>query len=65
MEYEVDGTKKKLSVCERGFAPGELLLMFRMAGFQVDHIGGGTAGNWGNRPIELDEYELMVLARKH
>lgn len=65
MEYEVAGIKKTLPVCERGFAPGELLLMFRMTGFQVDHIGGGTAGNWGKRPIELDEYELMVLARKH
>ena len=28
------------------------------------YLGGGTAGNWGYRPIDLDEYELMVIARK-
>lgn len=25
---------------------------------------GGTAGNWGRRQLELDEIELMVVARK-
>jgi SAM-dependent methyltransferase len=49
---------------ERGFVPTELVLLFRMAGLQVLHIWGGTAGNWGRRPIDLDEIELMVLAVK-
>jgi len=35
-----------------------------MTGFEVIHIGGGTAGNWGIRPVELDEYELMAIVRK-
>jgi len=25
---------------------------------------GGTAGNWGRRPLDLDEIEIMILARK-
>jgi Na+-translocating ferredoxin:NAD+ oxidoreductase RnfD subunit len=28
------------------------------------HIWGGTAGNWGRRPLDLDEMEMMVVARK-
>jgi len=27
-------------------------------------IWGGTAGNWGKRPIDLDEIEIMVVARQ-
>jgi hypothetical protein len=38
--------------------------MLRMAGFTVEHIWGGTAGNWGRRPLLMDEMELMVLARR-
>jgi len=53
-----------LPVRERGYVPTELVLLFRMAGFQVEHIWGGTAGNWGRRPLELDEMEIMVVARK-
>ena len=49
---------------EKGFVPTELTLLFRMAGLNVEHIWGGTAGNWGKRAIELDEYELMVVGRK-
>lgn len=49
---------------ERGFVPTELILLFQMAGLQVLNIWGGTAGNWGHRRIDLDEMEIMVLARK-
>jgi hypothetical protein len=30
----------------------------------VLNIWGGTAGNWGRRKIDLDEIEIMVVARK-
>ena len=63
-EYHTPAGKKSISVTERAFAPAELLLMLRTSGFFVNHIGGGTAGNWGIRPIQLDEYEIMVIARK-
>lgn len=49
---------------ERGFVPTELILLFQMAGLQVLNIWGGTAGNWGRRRIDLDEMEIMVLARQ-
>ncbi|MEW6251900.1 MAG: class I SAM-dependent methyltransferase [Planctomycetota bacterium] len=49
---------------ERGFVPTELVLLFAAAGLEVQHIWGGTAGNWGRRPIDLDEFEIMVVARK-
>jgi hypothetical protein len=34
------------------------------AGFRVDHLYGGTAGDWGKRPLRLDEIEMMVLAHR-
>lgn len=49
---------------ERGFVATELRLLFQLAGLEVLGLWGGTAGNWGRRRIELDEMELMVLARR-
>ncbi len=51
-------------VTERAFVPTELVLLCRMAGLTVLNIWGGTAGNWGRRKIDLDEIEIMVVARK-
>lgn len=59
-----DGVAKSVTIRERGYAPTELALMCRVAGLEVQHVGGGTAGNWGHRPVDLDEFELMVIARK-
>jgi SAM-dependent methyltransferase len=52
------------SMRERGFVPTELVLLFGLSGLGVLHLWGGTAGNWGRRGIELDEYEIMVVAQK-
>jgi len=30
----------------------------------VVSMWGGTAGNWGRRPLDLDEMEIMIVARK-
>jgi ubiquinone/menaquinone biosynthesis C-methylase UbiE len=49
---------------ERGFVATELALLFRLAGLSVVNIWGGTAGNWGRRTLDLDEYEIMVVATK-
>jgi len=49
---------------EHGFVIPELRMMLETAGFEVAHIGGGTAGNWGIRRVELDEYELMAIGKK-
>lgn len=54
----------EITIRERGFVVPELRLMLRVTGFEVAHIGGGTAGNWAIRPLELDEYEILALANK-
>lgn len=64
IEIETPDGKKTFLSRERGFLPSELFLMMRLAGFEIEHIGGGTAGNWSRRPVELDEMEIMVMAKK-
>jgi len=49
---------------ERSFTPTELRLIFREAHLPILHMWGGTAGNWGRRPIDLDEFEIMIVAQK-
>jgi cyclopropane fatty-acyl-phospholipid synthase-like methyltransferase len=64
MDYQTKVGKKIVMMRERSYTPTELRLLFELAGFEVRHIWGGTAGNWGRRPIDLDEIEIMVVARK-
>jgi SAM-dependent methyltransferase len=64
MEWEAPGGMQSVTVRERGYVPTELRLLCEMAGFEVEHVGGGTAGDWGRRPVKLDEIELMVIARR-
>lgn len=49
---------------ERVFVPTELRLMAQIAGLEVLHIWGGTAGAWNRGPVDLDEYELMLVGQK-
>jgi len=53
-----------IAVRERAFVPTELELLCRLAGLTVVSMWGGTAGNWGRRPLDLDEMEIMLVARK-
>jgi len=53
-----------VAVRERGFVGTELRLLFRLAGLSVVNMWGGTAGNWGRRTLDLDEYEIMIVATK-
>ena len=64
MEWEDADGPHSLAARERGYVPTELVLLLRFAGFAVEHVWGGTAGNWGRRPVDLDEYEIMVVARR-
>ena len=63
-EYDTPTGKLSAALQERGFTPTELVLLLRAAGFEVEHIWGGTAGRWGRRKVELDEMEIMVVGRK-
>ena len=53
-----------IAVRERGFVATELILLFRLAGMSVLNTWGGTAGNWRRKTLDLDEIEIMVVARK-
>lgn len=53
-----------VNVRERGFVMPELRLILQIIGFEVEHIGGGSAGAWAMRPLELDEYEIMAIVNK-
>lgn len=55
---------ERTSLSERHFVPTELVLLFALAGIEVTDMWGGTAGNWGRRPIDPDEYEIMVVGQK-
>lgn len=51
-------------VRERAFVPTELTLLFGLAGMSVLKMWGGTAGNWSRECLDLDEVEIMIVARK-
>ena len=63
-ECQAPGNTGPHRLKERAFVPTELVLLFAWAGLEVTDIWGGTAGNWGKRPIALDEIEIMVVGRK-
>ncbi|MEQ1820975.1 MAG: methyltransferase domain-containing protein [Fimbriimonadaceae bacterium] len=53
-----------LHIHERLFIPPELVALLRHAGFEVLHLWGGTAGEWGQRNLKLDEVEMMAVCRR-
>jgi cyclopropane fatty-acyl-phospholipid synthase-like methyltransferase len=64
MEVETPEGLMPIVVREKKYLPQDLKRLCQQAGFQVLHLWGGTAGNWGRRMVELDEMEVMVVARK-
>lgn len=45
-------------VREKGYTAPELTLLFQQAGFKVEHIWGGTAGNWGKENLNWTKSKL-------
>jgi len=64
MEWDSETGRRATVVREHGHRPEELRALFATAGFSIEHVGGGTAGNWGYRPLEPDEYEIMLIAER-
>jgi SAM-dependent methyltransferase len=62
--WETPAGSRTIPGRQRVYVPTELALLFRLAGFEVEHIWGGSAGSFGRRPIDLDDWELMVVARR-
>ncbi len=63
-ELGSEADRHLVHVRERMFIPPELVAMLRFVGFEVEHVWGGTAGEWGQRPLKLDEIEAMYVCRK-
>ncbi len=63
-EWDLPDGMRIMNIRERLFIAPEVVRMLQDAGFRVDHVYGGTAGNWGRRPLMLDEVEAMYVSRK-
>lgn len=64
MEWDTPAGKRRITAKERGWFPADLRRTLEEVGFRVDYLGGGTAGRWGRRPLELDEYEIMAIVTR-
>jgi cyclopropane fatty-acyl-phospholipid synthase-like methyltransferase len=60
----IDVAGKKYQGIERAYIVPELLKMHAAVGLDVLHVYGGTAGNWGRRPLDIDEMEVMLISKK-
>lgn len=63
-EFALPEGRVAKEVYERLFIAPELVRILKASGFHVDNVWGGTAGQWGQRPINLDEVEAMYVCRK-
>lgn len=63
-EWQTPEGKKSILVKEHRYLPSELVRYLRQVGFAVEHVWGGAAGRWARRMLELDEAEIMIVARK-
>lgn len=64
LELDTPQGPKTVAVREQYWLPRELMQLCQSAGLEVEHLWGGTAGNWGRRPLALDEMEMMLVARR-
>ena len=49
---------------ERLFIPPEIIALLHTVGLRPERVYGGTAGEWGERPLKLDEVEALYIASK-
>ena len=63
-DFTIGGAEGRMRYKERLYILPELIALLQASGFAVEHTWGGTAGRWGRRPLELDEIEVMVVARR-
>jgi len=63
-EFTIGGAEGRMRYRERLYILPELVALFAEHGMAVEHAWGGTAGRWGRRPLEMDEIEVMIVARR-
>ena len=54
----------KVALRTRTFTPTDFSLLCRIAGLRVVAVWGGTTGNWGRRPLDLHEDEIMLVVER-
>jgi SAM-dependent methyltransferase len=64
VEWDSEDGHHQAIVREHGYRPEGLRSLFEAAGFTLQHLGGGTAGDWGYRPVDPDEVEIMLIATR-
>lgn len=64
VDFELGGFKERMRYRERLYIVPELTALMAAHGLAVEHVWGGTAGRWGRRPLEIDEVEVMIVARR-
>jgi 2-polyprenyl-3-methyl-5-hydroxy-6-metoxy-1,4-benzoquinol methylase len=62
LTWTTEGTEERAKVRHRVYFPTEIRMLLQQAQFEVEHIWGGT---FSRRKINLDEYMITVVARKH
>lgn len=59
-----EGVTKDVTYYTTGFTHRELVFLFEEAGFEVLESFGCIAGRFSRKPLELDDYEIMMVARR-
>jgi ubiquinone/menaquinone biosynthesis C-methylase UbiE len=59
-----EGETKEVTFYTTAFTYRELLLLFGEAGFEVLDAFGCIAGQFSRKPLEPDDYEIMMVARR-
>jgi SAM-dependent methyltransferase len=63
-EWELPEGNTPMLIRERLMIPPELIAMMNASGMRVSALYGGTAGEWGERALKLDEIEMLVIAER-
>lgn len=64
MRVSMESGSKIMTVRERVYTPPEFFRMLVKAGFEVEGIYGGSAGDWNKDPVRLDAMEFLAIAQK-
>ncbi|WP_248927721.1 SAM-dependent methyltransferase [Paenibacillus hamazuiensis] len=59
-----EGEMKEVAIYTTGFTFRELKLLFEESGFEVLAGYGCVAGKFSRKPLELDDVEIMMVARR-
>ncbi|MDZ7337745.1 MAG: methyltransferase domain-containing protein [candidate division KSB1 bacterium] len=59
-----DGVPFELKCVNRYYTCAEIRLLLEFCGFEVIAFWGSLAGHFEQRPVALDDFEFLVLARK-